>query len=244
MILQTETMTKKVRIKSIKKITSTSDRYDIETEKYHCFFADDILVHNSQFILGHNLDENETIVSSKGMLKRGLTLQDEDDNTYWMASKNDSIVEKIKNSFDKGVVQVFGEVIPVQKGYNYGQSKPTVRIFDIRVDGNSIPYDKVSDEFKEIWVPIIYDGELKLIEKEVVLFSDTERGIHKTKKTYLLSDEITNLCKGMEQVSGKQHHIREGVVLRPYIDRDAKDGTKLRLKIINPKYKETGEEIN
>jgi hypothetical protein len=48
----------------------------------------------------------------------------------------------------------------------------------------------------------------------------------------------------MEQVSGKQHHIREGVVLRPYIDRDAKDGTKLRLKIINPKYRETGEEIN
>ena len=201
-------------------------------------------VHGSQFILAHNLDENETIVSSKGMLKRGLTLQDEDDNTYWMASKNDSIVEKIKNSFDKGVVQVFGEVIPVQKGYNYGQSKPTVRIFDIRVDGESIPYDKVSDELKELWVPIIYDGELKLIEKEVVLFSDPERGIHKTKKTYLLSDEITNLCKGMEQVSGKQHHIREGVVLRPYIDRDAKDGTKLRLKIINPKYRETGEEIN
>jgi hypothetical protein len=45
-------------------------------------------------------------------------------------------------------------------------------------------------------------------------------------------------------VSGKELHIREGVVLRPYIDRDAKDGTKLRLKIINPAYKETGEEIN
>jgi hypothetical protein len=45
-------------------------------------------------------------------------------------------------------------------------------------------------------------------------------------------------------VSGNQVHIREGVVLRPYIDRDTKDGTKLRLKIINPAYKESGEEIN
>jgi hypothetical protein len=52
------------------------------------------------------------------------------------------------------------------------------------------------------------------------------------------------LCKGNELVSGKQIHIREGVVLRPYIDRNAVDGTKLRLKIINPAYRETGEEIN
>jgi RNA ligase (TIGR02306 family) len=201
-------------------------------------------VHGSQFILAHNIDTNETIVSSKGMIKKGLVLQDEDENTYWVASKNDGIVDKIKNSFKEGVVQVFGEVVPVQKGYNYGQIKPTVRIFDIRVNGESVPYDKVTDEFKNLWVPIIYDGELNMIEKEVVIYSDEERGIHKTKMTYLLPDEITNLCKGMEQVSGKELHIREGVVLRPYVDRDAKDGTKLRLKIINPKYKESGEEIN
>ena len=33
-------------------------------------------------------------------------------------------------------------------------------------------------------------------------------------------------------------------VTNPLADRVAKDGTKLRLKIINPKYRETGEEIN
>jgi hypothetical protein len=65
-----------------------------------------------------------------------------------------------------------------------------------------------------------------------------------TKTDYLLSKSIVDLCKGKELVSGKSLHIREGVVLRPYIDRYAKDGTKLRLKIINPAYLETGEEIN
>jgi len=201
-------------------------------------------VHGSQFILGHDIEKDETIISSKGMLKKGLILEESDDNTYWIASKNDNLVEKIKNSFTSGVVQVFGEVIPVQKGYDYGQTKPTVRLFDIRHDGVSIPYDKVSDDFKELWVPIIFDGNIDLDKSEVVIFSDPTIGVHKTKKVLSLPKDIVNLCKGMEQVSGKQKHIREGVVLRPYIDRDAKDGTKLRLKIINPKYKETGEEIN
>jgi len=201
-------------------------------------------VHGSQFILGHDVDKNETIVSSKGMLKKGLVLEESDDNTYWIAAKNDGIIEKIREHYDTGVVQVFGEVVPVQGGYNYGQTKPTARLFDVRVNSVSIPYDVVPEPFREMWVPIIYDGEINLIENEVVLFSDPERGIHKTKITYTLPDEITRMCKGMETVSGKQVHIREGVVVRPYIDRDARDGNKLRLKIINPKYKESGEEIS
>jgi hypothetical protein len=234
----------KLKVKSITKIKSESKRYDIETEKNHCFFANDILVHNSQFILGHEIETEKTIVSSKGMLKSGLSLEDEEGNTYWVAAKNDNIVDKIRNSFTEGVVQVFGEVIPVQKGYNYGQTKPTVRLFDVRVNSKSIPYDMLSDELKDLWVPIIYDGVLNLESKEVVLYEDESKGIRKTKVDFILTKEVVDLCKGKELVSGKELHIREGVVLRPYIDRYAKDGTKLRLKIINPAYKESGEEIN
>lgn len=201
-------------------------------------------VHGSQFILAHNVLENETIVSSKGLLKSGLTIEKSDENTYWIAANNDKVVEKIRDSFDAGIVQVFGEVIPVQSGYSYGQTKPTVRIFDIRVDGESIPYDMVPDVFKSLWVPIVFDGNLTLDKKEVVIYSDPEKGIHKTKLDFLLPKSIVDLCKGKELVSGKECHIREGVVLRPYVDRNAIDGTKLRLKIINPAYKESGEEFN
>jgi hypothetical protein len=234
----------KTRVKSIKKIKSGSKRYDIETKKNHCFFANGILVHNSQFILGHNLDTNDTIVSSKGMLKSGLSIEESDDNTYWIATKNDDIVGRIAKNFKSGVIQVFGEVVPVQKGYSYGQTNPTVRIFDVRVNGESIPYDKVPKDFSEIWVPIIYDGTLNLEEKEVLIYEDKEKGIRKVRIDNVLPKDIVDLCKGKELVSGKGIHIREGFVIRPYVDRLAKDGTKLRLKVINPAYKETGEEIN
>jgi len=236
--------TLKLKVKSITKIKSESKRYDIETEKNHCFFANGILVHNSQFILAHNVSENETIVTSKGLLKSGLTIEISDGNTYWIASQNDGVVDKIRQNFTDGIVQVFGEVIPVQNGYSYGQTKPTVRIFDIRVNGESIPYDLVPEDFKSLWVPVVFDGQLILDKKEVVIYSDPEKGIHKTKTDYLLAKSIIDLCKGNELVSGGELHIREGVVLRPYLDRNAKDGTKLRLKIINPAYKESGDEIN
>ena len=201
-------------------------------------------VHGSQFILAHNIDDNETIVSSKGLLKNGLTIEESDENSYWLAAKNDDIINKIRSNWTTGVVQIFGEVIPVQGGYSYGQTKPTASLFDIRVNGESIPYDVVPDIFKTHWVPVIYDGVLNLDKKEVVIYSDPERGIHKTRIDYILPKSIVDLCKGNELVSGREVHIREGVVLRPYIDRTAVDGTKLRLKIINPAYKETGEEIN
>ncbi len=201
-------------------------------------------VHGSQFILAHNVDTNETIVSSKGLLKSGLTIEESDGNSYWLSAKNDKIVEKIRESFDSGVIQIFGEVVPVQSGYSYGQTTPTSRLFDIRANGESIPYDMVPEVFNPLWVPVVFDGTITLDKKEVVIYSDPERGIHKTKIDQILPKSIVDLCKGNELVSGNSLHIREGVVLRPYVDRYASDGTKLRLKIINPAYKETGEEIN
>ena len=201
-------------------------------------------VHGSQNIIAHNLDTGETIVSSKGMLKNGFTIEESDDNTYWMAVKNDGLIQKIVDNFKEGVVQIFGEVVPVQGGYSYGQTKPTVRLFDVRLDGQSIPYDKVPKDLLDLWVPIVYDGELNLIEKEVVVYEDVELGIRKTRIDNILPKEIIDLSKGKELVSGQGVHIREGIVIRPYVDRYSKDGTKLRLKVINPAYKETGEEIN
>jgi RNA ligase (TIGR02306 family) len=201
-------------------------------------------IHGSQFILAHNLETDQTIVSSKGLLKKGLMIEDSEDNMYWIAAKNDCLIDKIKSHWNTGVVQIFGELLPVQSGYSYGQTKPTIRIFDIRVNATSIPYDLLPEEFLEMWVPVIYDGPLNLVSKEVVIYEDVEKGIRETRTEFLLPKEIIDLSKGNELVSGKELHIREGVVLAPYYDRNAADGTRLRLKIINPAYKETGEEIN
>lgn len=205
-------------------------------------------IHGSQCIMAYNFEQDQKLVSSKGMLKQGLSIEESTDNSYWRGAINDQIFEKIKEVFTAGTIQIFGEIIPIQSGYDYGQSKETIRIFDIRVDGNSIPYNQIPDQFIKSWAPIVYIGPLTLVEKEVVIYSDIESGgtIHKTRIEKFLPDEILKMCEGLELVSGKTKHIREGVVIRPIIDRRAKDNTQLRLKIINPAYakKSTGEEIN
>lgn len=163
-------------------------------------------IHGSQFILAHDIENDNTIVSSKGNLKRGLAIEYSENNTYWQAAKNDNIISKIKSNWNSGIVQIFGEVIPVQSGYTYGQTKATTRIFDIRFNGVSIPYDIVPEDFKKIWVPVVFDDNLFLDKKEVVVYSDPERGIHKTKIDYHLPKFIQELAEVKERISGKELH--------------------------------------
>jgi RNA ligase (TIGR02306 family) len=180
-------------------------------------------VHGSQFICTSDAQGQNVTITSKGLRKDGLCLKEDENNNYWQAFRNDGIktvINDVVATFQpKTVVRLFGELIPCQKGYSYGQSKPTVRLFDIRVDGVSIMLHKLPGSALNLWVPIIYRGGF---DEAVIL----------------------PMCEGNEQVSGKEFHIREGVVANPVIDRKAFDGTRLRLKIINPKYKDDDESFN
>jgi RNA ligase (TIGR02306 family) len=181
-------------------------------------------LHGSQAIYYMHPLKGQSYVASKGLLSRGLVLLQTADNAYWQAAP--PIWYRIGKMHAQGMcgiddaVQVFGELIPCQGGaWNYGQSSKTVRVFDVRVNGVSVPYDKLIGVWDDVWVPILFHGPYDPV----------------TARSY--RDD-------MEKVSGKALHIREGAVVRPYIDRRASDGTRLALKVINPKYKETGEEIN
>jgi RNA ligase (TIGR02306 family) len=59
-------------------------------------------------------------------------------------------------------------------------------------------------------------------------------------------EKILPLKEGLETVSGKGLHIREGMVLIPAISRLNADGHDLAVKLISEKYakKETGEELS
>lgn len=188
-------------------------------------------LHGSQAVFFINLTTEERFVTSKNQLNNGLKILENDTNSYWRASKHVNLWENIKKQFGAPfdnpsntngtdvTVQVFAEIIPVQKGFSYGETTFTIKVFDVRLNNVSVPYDQTGDDFKNMWAPIIFDGPLD-------------------------KSTIRKLSEGMECVSGKSLHIKEGVVVQPYIDRRAADGTRLRLKILNPKYKETGEEIN
>lgn len=200
-------------------------------------------IHGSQVIYALNLDNEKEIVSSKGLLKRSLILEESNDNTYWIGVRNTNLKEIVKKNFNNGVIQIFGELVPIQNGFTYGFKDPHILVFDIRHDGKSIPHDLVPIDFKNIWVPVVYDGELNLNSMEQVIYVDPN-GSKKTKINYLLPDWVQKIAEVNERVSGRELHIEEGVVIRPYIDRNAKDGTPLRLKVISKLYKENGEEIN
>jgi len=165
-------------------------------------------------------------ITSKGMAGKGLHILESDRNIYWTAMKNVGLMgylremARINNlrGMIKHSVQLLGEVIPAQ-AFKYGQSMPTLRIFDIRADGESVRMEDISETLLKLWVPILYEGP----------FNEAK---------------IRELAKGREQVSGTEDNIKEGIVIRPSVDRRAEDGTRLMVKILNPKYKETGDEIS
>lgn len=181
-------------------------------------------LHGSQAVLYIDLAKDARFVSSKGFLGKRLCLVESERNAYWRASGPiwDKITESVRSGLipQDATVQVFGELVPCQGGaLTYGYTTPVIKVFDLRVNGISVPYDILIAVWQDVWVPVLFRGA----------FDAT------TARSYR---------EGMEQVSRRQQHIREGAVLRPYIDRRAADGTRLALKLINPAYKETGEEIN
>jgi RNA ligase (TIGR02306 family) len=169
-------------------------------------------IHGSQVIYLRNKN-GEVAVTSKGLLKRGLMLEEAVGNTYWAAAQNLSIFERLEDLFGDRNVQLFGEVIPVQKGFNYGFSKPHVLFFKIVVDGCILPYEEVPEQIKSHWVPLLYEG-----------IFDPEK--------------IIPLCENLkfETVSGRQLHIAEGGVITPVRSRLSAEGFDLQLKVISKAY--------
>lgn len=209
--------------------------------------------HGSQLVYAYDFETDKELTTSKNQLSKELEIIESDTNTYWRAVRNCDLLNKVKNNFNSGVIQIFGEVVPVQGGFTYGYdpNHPVVLIFDIRINHVSIPYDQVPSEFKETWVKIVYDGALIMDEEERVLYEGDETTAKVTKTFYHFPQWLIDLSnakenKGMERTSGKSLHIEEGIVVRPYIDRRAKDSSRLVVKMISDKYAktETGEEFN
>jgi len=178
------------------------------------------------------------IVTSKGNLGRDLHIKESERNLYWQAVRNSGLLELAKEislffalNDEDAIITLHGEVVPAQPGYNYGQTKPVVKVFGISCETWRFDYALVLSLQKYLkdvigrnldWVPVLYDGPFK-------------------------DADLYTLAKGKEQVSGKELHIREGVVVQPFKPRKTTTGGyNLLLKVINPAYarKETGEELS
>jgi hypothetical protein len=186
------------------------------------------------------------VVSSKGRAEKGLVLLQYPKKNLWYGK---TLLKKIKNLFkvlfdfspmkrndywqylvDSNIplflarpdfagkeVQVFGEVVPVQKGFSYGYTNPHILVFRVIVEGEEQHYGY--GFFTLDWVPLLYRGILD-------------------------ENAIRQVAEGTEKVSGKNLHIKEGVVVQPENFRRAKDGVPLFVKVLNSKYKESDDDIS
>ena len=117
-------------------------------------------------------------------------------------------------------MQIFAEVFPAQGGaWKYGSDRPHLRIFRLVVDGCEVSRQSAAPALWELWVPLIYQGPF-------------------------VEAELRQLARGREQVSGRELHIREGVVVTPLLPRPAREGWNLALKIINDKFKGSDDDIS
>lgn len=197
--------------------------YTQEFEENETVFAVE-KIHGSQInILIH---EDETVeLSSKGIIGKGFIIEESEDNVYWKALHRSGIVDLVKKHFPGKFVQVMGEVCPVQSGFDYGYTDPDILFFRLEIDREIIGIPVIRDSYPDIfekWAPILYEGPFDIDKLFEIANKDNVKG---------------QLVKGMETVSGKRKHIREGVVVSPEIPRLSKKGRfPLFCKIISDAY--------
>ena len=178
-------------------------------------------VHGSQLV-GVITEDMELLVSSKGFFGNNFSIIESERNIYWKAVRNTKIKEIIMTAFPGQFIQFFAEIIPCQKGYDYGFTEKTLRIYRLEVDGvvynisQLMEMAKTNEHIKpiiDLWVPILYIGKFDI-------------------------EKFTQVSKGTEKVSGKNLHGKEGCVIEPIVPRLSKVGNfQLYVKLLNPKFK-------
>lgn len=175
------------------------------TEKLHGTLGLYTLVSDSMAAQLRNAPKT-FLVSSKGMAGKNLSIIEETKNLYWSVANKYNIEEKMRRVFshllaENKIVQLVGEIIgPAVQDLRYAQ-KVEFRIFDISISNDDLSKTFVNaDKLKEYsdllelpTVPHLYTGVFSM-------------------------EEMLNHTDGKETVSGKEFHIREGIVVTPLVE--------------------------
>ena len=203
------------------------------TEKLHgtfCFYG--------KIINPRDYDEDaiqdKYLVGSKGQIARGRFFKNDVDNAYTRVVKTTqewilNVLNQLEYDFQGQPIKmvfVVGEVLGVQGGFTYGQE--TFRAFGaglVLEDGKKgfLDFRTMKDILENHHIPVVpvlYEGQF-------------------------WKDSLKSLSCGKETVSGKEEHIREGVVIYPYNETHHPDIGRKILKYVGDDYLgvETGEEF-
>lgn len=190
------------------------------TEKIHGTFCSVCLLPSNWGSEKHVL--NRFVVASKGLAAKGVGFKDNEankNNVYLRALKKGDIFNKILKYYDTWNFPIFflGEVYGPVQDLHYGDDL-AFRVFDICTGLIDELYYMSPTAVAEIcysvglnMVPILYTGPYS-------------------------KDIVKKYTSGKETVSGKETHIREGVVIRPMKERRYPDLGRVILKSVSPEY--------
>lgn len=217
----------------------------VATEKIHGTFFTIGLATNVNSENTEGLYRQNFIVSSKGLIRQGIFIKDNEkntNNTYIRAANEFDLAPKLLGILDflveKGLIdnteqqiwlmgEVFGRSIQHNngiEGYNTPQGKLGFRAFDVKVGNKYLDYEIFQEVCVAVGietVPLVYQGPFSL-------------------------EVLARITSGNENVSCKSLHIREGVVIKPVKERSEYRLGRVHLKSISDEYllKSNGEEIS
>ncbi|WP_327182184.1 RNA ligase (ATP) [Streptomyces sp. NBC_01334] len=162
-------------------------------------------LHGSACLLTYVADEERVHVSSKGFGSKSLALTEDPRNLYWRAVRGHGVPEaaaRLAERLGARRIGVFAEV------YGAGVQDLTYGA-DGRRDTLGYAVFDVSAEIDGVvrWLDAaeLLDGELPLVPRLFEGPYDSER--------------VLEIATGRETVSGRGLHLREGVVIRPAVER-------------------------
>lgn len=192
-------------------------------------------IHGTCFLLTYDVEEDKILVSSKGMGGKNLALKESDSNLYWRAARQydlPAVARQLADTYNVIRVGLYGEVYG--KGVqdlHYGRDaghddRLGFALFDVMLQPKLTPAYFIDAEF----------FTLKMRNTEFLV-----RGILPTAPVLYHGpydyELLAKLAEGKETISGRELHVREGLVVRPRQEaRSEETGSRKIAKFINPDY--------
>ncbi|MEV7787914.1 RNA ligase (ATP) [Streptomyces sp. NPDC088106] len=180
-------------------------------------------LHGTACLLTYSAGDDRVYVSSKGFGGRSLALREDPRNLYWRAVRAHGVAEaaaELAARLGARRVGVFGEVYgagvqDLPYGADGRRDSLGYAVFDVsaEIDGRVRWLDAAQE----------LEGRLPLVPR---LFSGPYDG-----------ERVLEIASGRETVSGRELHLREGVVIRPAVERHSPvTGGRAIAKAVSPAY--------
>ncbi|MFD6246367.1 RNA ligase (ATP) [Streptomyces roseolus] len=181
-------------------------------------------IHGTACLLTHVAGEGRTYVSSKGFGAKGLALREDPRNLYWRAVHAHglpAVAERLAARIGATRVGFFGEVYgsgvqDLAYGADARREAVGYALFDVSAEiGGQVRWLDPAEVLEPGEVPLVprlYEGPYDL-------------------------DTVLAHASGTETVSGRAAHLREGVVVRPAVERYSPvTGGRAVAKAVSPAY--------